>query len=66
MGPANQIRGVTEAFLRDKHPKKINLGHGAYRDENGKTFVLNCVKKVKLLLIKIICKKKQLSLTFLD
>ena len=38
--------GVTEAFKADKDPRKINLGVGAYRDENGKPYVLNAVKKV--------------------
>lgn len=38
--------GVTEAFKRDTDPKKINLGVGAYRDENGKPYVLPSVRKV--------------------
>jgi aspartate aminotransferase len=38
--------GVTEAFKADKDPRKINLGVGAYRDENGKPYVLPSVKKV--------------------
>jgi aspartate aminotransferase len=40
--------GVTEAFKADKDPRKINLGVGAYRDENGKPFVLPSVRKVRL------------------
>ena len=39
--------GVTEAFKADKDPRKINLGVGAYRDENGKPYVLNSVKKAE-------------------
>jgi len=38
--------GITEAFKADKDLHKINLGVGAYRDENGKPYVLNAVKKV--------------------
>ena len=38
--------GVTEAFKADKDPRKINLGVGAYRDGDGKPYVLNAVKKV--------------------
>ena len=38
--------GVTEAFKADKDPRKINLGVGAYRDGDGKPYVLNSVKKV--------------------
>ena len=48
MGPPDPILGVTEAFKRDTNPKKMNLGVGAYRDDNGKPFVLSCVRKVKL------------------
>uniref|UniRef100_A0A0K8TT32 Aspartate aminotransferase n=1 Tax=Tabanus bromius TaxID=304241 RepID=A0A0K8TT32_TABBR len=43
MGPPDAILGVTEAFKRDTNPKKINLGVGAYRDDNGKPFVLPSV-----------------------
>jgi aspartate aminotransferase len=42
--------GVTEAFKADKDPRKINLGVGAYRDGDGKPYVLNSVKKVNLTL----------------
>lgn len=47
MGPPDPILGVTEAFKRDTNPKKINLGVGAYRDDNGKPFVLPCVKEAE-------------------
>lgn len=49
MGPPDPILGVTEAFKRDTNAKKMNLGVGAYRDDNGKPYVLNCVRKVSLL-----------------
>ncbi|EDV29026.1 uncharacterized protein TRIADDRAFT_63196 [Trichoplax adhaerens] len=45
LGPPDPILGITEAFKRDSNPKKINLGAGAYRDDNGKPYVLSCVKK---------------------
>lgn len=48
MGPPDPILGVTEAFKRDTNPKKMNLGVGAYRDDQGKPFVLSCVRKVWL------------------
>ncbi|KAK5139390.1 Aspartate aminotransferase, mitochondrial [Oleoguttula sp. CCFEE 6159] len=38
------ILGITEAFKADSHPKKINLGVGAYRDDKGKPYVLPSVK----------------------
>jgi len=44
MGPPDPILGVTEAFKRDTNPKKINLGVGAYRDDQGKPYVLPSVK----------------------
>jgi len=47
MGPPDAILGVTEAFKRDTNPKKINLGVGAYRDDNGKPHVLPSVLKVE-------------------
>lgn len=46
MGPPDIILGVTEAYKRDQNPNKINLGVGAYRDDNGKPYVLPSVKKV--------------------
>ncbi|TYJ57304.1 hypothetical protein B9479_002037 [Cryptococcus floricola] len=39
-GPPDAILGVTENFKADKSPNKINLGVGAYRDGNGKPYVL--------------------------
>lgn len=47
MGPPDAILGVTEAYKRDTNPKKINLGVGAYRDDNGKPYVLPCVRKAE-------------------
>ena len=44
MGPPDPILGVTEAFKKDQNPKKMNLGVGAYRDDQGKPFVLPSVK----------------------
>jgi len=38
---------VTEAFKADKDARKINLGVGAYRDGNGKPYVLSSVKKAE-------------------
>lgn len=46
MGPPDIILGVTEAYKKDQNPNKINLGVGAYRDDNGKPHVLPSVKKV--------------------
>ncbi|KAL7417543.1 pyridoxal phosphate-dependent transferase [Mrakia frigida] len=45
-GPPDAILGVTEAFKRDKDPRKINLGV----DGNGKPYVLPSVQKAEDLL----------------
>ena len=47
MGPPDAIIGVNEAFKRDSNPKKMNLGVGAYRDDEGKPFVLPSVRKAE-------------------
>lgn len=47
MGPPDAILGVTEAYKRDDNPRKINLGVGAYRDDNGKPHVLPSVLKAE-------------------
>uniref|UniRef100_T1IT14 Aspartate aminotransferase, mitochondrial n=1 Tax=Strigamia maritima TaxID=126957 RepID=T1IT14_STRMM len=47
LGPPDPILGVTEAFKRDTNAKKINLGVGAYRDDQGKPYVLPSVKKAE-------------------
>jgi len=47
MGPPDPILGVTEAFKKDSNPSKMNLGVGAYRDDQGKPFVLPSVRKAE-------------------
>jgi len=47
LGPPDPILGVSEAFKRDTNPNKINLGVGAYRDDNGKPYPLPSVKKAE-------------------
>ena len=43
LGPPDPILGLNEAFQQDPNPKKISLGVGAYRDDNGKPYVLPSV-----------------------
>lgn len=45
MGPPDAILGITEAYKRDTNPNRINLGAGAYRDDNGNPWVLPSVLK---------------------
>jgi aromatic-amino-acid transaminase len=47
MAPRDPILGVTEVFVADKNPKKVNLGVGVYYDENGKVPLLGCVRQVE-------------------
>merc|ERR1719499_171856 len=47
MGPPDAILGVTEAWRKDTNPKKMNLGVGAYRDDNGQPFVLPSVRQAE-------------------
>ncbi|KAG8217816.1 aspartate amino-transferase [Butyriboletus roseoflavus] len=45
LAPPDSIFKLTAACNADSHPKKINLGVGAYRDNDGKSWVLPVVKK---------------------
>jgi aromatic-amino-acid transaminase len=52
MAPADPILGVTEAFVADPNPKKVNLGVGVYTDDNGKIPLLECVHRAEELRLK--------------
>uniref|UniRef100_A0A8C2H2Q3 Aspartate aminotransferase n=1 Tax=Cyprinus carpio TaxID=7962 RepID=A0A8C2H2Q3_CYPCA len=62
MGPPDPILGVTEAFKRDTNSKKMNLGVGAYRDDNGKPYVLSCVRKAEALIASKMLDKEYLPI----
>jgi len=47
VAPIDPILGTTQLFNADTDPKKVNLGVGAYRTEEGKPFVLNVVKEAE-------------------
>ncbi|KAG2484885.1 hypothetical protein HYH03_016367 [Edaphochlamys debaryana] len=47
MAPPDPIIGVTEAWRADPDPRKLNLGVGAYRTEEGKPLVLACVREAE-------------------
>ena len=40
---------LTASYKEDKYPQKVNLGVGAYRDNEGKPWVLPVIKKVRML-----------------
>ncbi|GBG82050.1 hypothetical protein CBR_g34329 [Chara braunii] len=42
--PKDPILGVTESYLADPSDGKVNVGVGAYRDDNGQPVVLECVR----------------------
>lgn len=45
--PPDAIFGLNEAMRRDPRPDKINLGVGVYKDEAGRTPILNVVKQAE-------------------
>ncbi|KAH8053833.1 aspartate aminotransferase [Aureococcus anophagefferens] len=45
--PADPILGLTQDFLADTDAKKVSLGVGAYRDENGKPYVLPSIAEAE-------------------
>lgn len=47
MAPRDPILGLTEQFIADTNPKKVNLGVGVYYDDNGKLPLLECVQKAE-------------------
>ncbi|KAK2101450.1 Aspartate aminotransferase, mitochondrial [Saguinus oedipus] len=47
MGLPDPILGVTESFKRNTNSKKMNLGVGAYWDDNGKPYVLPSAHKAE-------------------
>ncbi|MEJ5988670.1 amino acid aminotransferase [Ramlibacter sp. PS3R-8] len=47
MAPRDPILGLTEQFVADTNPKKVNLGVGVYYDDNGKLPLLECVQKAE-------------------
>lgn len=47
MAPKDPILGVTEAYVADQNPHKVNLGVGVYTDDNGKVPLLECVRRAE-------------------
>jgi aromatic-amino-acid transaminase len=52
MAPKDPILGVTETYVADQNPKKVNLGVGVYTDDNGKVPLLECVRRAEDLRVK--------------
>ncbi len=49
--PEDSILGLTEAFRKESNPRKVNLGVGVYKDDNGNTPILHCVKAAEEILL---------------
>ena len=47
MAPKDPILGVTEAYVADQNPDKVNLGVGVYTDDEGKVPLLECVRRAE-------------------
>lgn len=47
LAPPDSILGLTEAFKKDPNPGKINLSVGVFKDEQGQTPILACVKEAE-------------------
>ena len=50
--PPDSILGLTEAWKNDPNPRKVNLGVGVYKDENGNTPILASVKAAEAAILK--------------
>ncbi|KAH9471846.1 hypothetical protein MJO28_002306 [Puccinia striiformis f. sp. tritici] len=62
-GPPDPILGVTEAFKACTSPLKMNLGVGAYRDQDGKPFVLPSVRQAEAAIVAAKHDKEYLGIT---
>jgi len=47
LAPRDPIIGLTEAFVADARPRKVNLGVGVYCDDNGKIPLLRAVREAE-------------------
>ncbi|KAK3255560.1 hypothetical protein CYMTET_35260 [Cymbomonas tetramitiformis] len=49
--PLDPILGMSQRFQADTDPRKVNVSIGAYRTDEGKPLVLNCVKKAEKIIL---------------
>jgi aromatic-amino-acid transaminase len=47
MAPKDPILGITELYVADKNPRKVNLGVGVYYGDDGKVPLLECVRRAE-------------------
>jgi aromatic-amino-acid transaminase len=51
LAPRDPIFGLTEAFVADKRPQKVNLGVGVYTNDDGRIPLLQCVREAEQALV---------------
>jgi aspartate aminotransferase len=51
MAPVDPIVGLNEIYNKDDFPQKVIVGVGAYRDDQGKPYVLPCVREAEQILM---------------
>ncbi len=51
VAPLDPILGMSQRFMADTDTRKVNVSIGAYRTDEGKPMVLNCVKKAEALVL---------------
>ncbi len=51
LAPRDPILGLTELYVADTNPSKVNLGVGVYYDDNGKVPLLDCVSRAEQKLV---------------
>ena len=49
--PADPILNLSTGYKNDKNPNRVNLGVGAYRDDNGKPYVFPVVRRAEELIV---------------
>lgn len=49
--PADPILGLSQLFAKETNPNKVDLGVGVYKDDSGKTPIMQAVKKAEHLLL---------------
>ena len=52
IAPADPILGISEMFKKDERSHKVLLGVGAYRTDEGKPYILDCVKQAEIRILK--------------
>merc|ERR1712070_1166991 len=57
--PLDPILGMNQRYNADTDPRKVNVSIGAYRTDEGKPLVLNCVKKAEKIILDDVALNKE-------